>query len=162
MKLGKLMTLKCCLKWQCIIALPASQGAIEFPFQVHSHFLAMCPHGLPWREKEKQRDNKTSPGGNKGHLHQERGQEKERWVVLRAQHHRRRWVRPSSVRWPLHQHPPSSRPEGAPSSGRLCRGGFRRNQIRGWWAAWGREMSPGRNEMEPSHRLKTRGQLYKS
>ena len=25
----------------------------------------MYPHGLPWREKEKHRDNKTSPGGNK-------------------------------------------------------------------------------------------------
>ena len=59
------MTLKCYLKWQWIIALPASQGATEFPFQVHGHFLATYPHGLPWREKEKQRDNKASLGGNK-------------------------------------------------------------------------------------------------
>lgn len=29
------------------------------------HFLATYPHGLPWREKEKQRDNKASLGGNK-------------------------------------------------------------------------------------------------
>lgn len=157
------MTLKCYPKWKWIIALPASQRAVEFPFQVHSHFLATYPHGIPWREKENQRDNKTSPGGSKWAFAS--GKRKgERWGEwsweLASQ---RRWCfqkMPSPVWWPLHQ-TPSSRPGRGSKLREALQTGFRRNQIRGWWEAWGREMSPGRRETEAPLRPQ-RTQLYKS